>query len=59
MQIEIIKARIDELMRHCDQSAANHNAIIGRLAEAKEMLKMLEDEKKSNVVDGQASEIQT
>lgn len=59
MQIEIIKARIDELMRHCDQSAANHNAILGRLAEAKEMLKMLEDEKKSNVVDGQASEIQT
>ena len=56
MQIEIIKARIDELMRHCDQSAANHNAILGRIAEAKEMLKILEDEKKSNVVDGQASD---
>jgi hypothetical protein len=41
MKKEIIEQRIKELKEALDRSAAQHNAIVGRLAEAEEILKMI------------------
>lgn len=47
MQIEVIKSRIDQLTQELDKNAGYHNSLIGRLAEAKEILKILEKENES------------
>ena len=42
MNLDAIKARIDQLKTAVDQSVANHNALVGRWQEAEEMLKLME-----------------
>lgn len=52
MKREEIIARIDEIKRSIDQSAANHNSLIGRLQEAEFLLSKLEEFEKQ-VVDAE------
>lgn len=54
MQKEIIEMRIKELTEAIDRSAAQHNALLGRINEAREILKMIEEDKNTEtaVVDG-------
>ena len=44
MQKEIIEMRIKELTEAIDRSAAQHNALLGRINEAREILKMIEND---------------
>lgn len=47
--IEQARARVNELQNQADQSAANHNMIIGRMLEARERLATLEKKEQSPV----------
>ena len=38
MNINTLEARVKELEQTIEQSAANHNGLVGRLMEAKELL---------------------
>jgi hypothetical protein len=57
MQKEIIEMRIKELTEAIDRSAANHNALLGRINEAREILKMIEEQ--GDVVDGVSTEVKS
>jgi len=46
MTKEELQKRIDEIKQGLEQSAANHNSILGRLAEAQFMLEKLEEAEK-------------
>ena len=41
MEVAILEARISDLEKAIEQSAANHNALIGRLMECKDSLTRL------------------
>lgn len=55
--IEKLKSRIVELEKIVEQSVSQHNAIIGRLAEAKEWVKFLETEDKKTAEDNAEEEV--
>jgi hypothetical protein len=42
MNLEQVKDRIKEIATAIEQSAANHNALLGRLGEAQHILQLLE-----------------
>lgn len=42
MNIEQVKERIKEITHAIEQSAANHNGLLGRLNEAQHMLQLME-----------------
>lgn len=50
MNLESIVGRVKELGSAIEQSAANHNSLVGRLQEAQEILDMLQ--KGISVVEG-------
>ena len=59
MTKEIIEKRILELHAAIEQSAGNHNALIGRLTEAKELLDLVAqkaDEAANDAIDVAVSE---
>lgn len=43
--------RVKSIEEAVERSMANHNALIGRLQEAKEMLSFFADDKEENVID--------
>jgi len=47
--LERLKARVEELTKIAEQSVQNHNSLMGRLQEAKEWVKFLEDEAAKSV----------
>lgn len=50
MTKEQLEIRIEEIKKSLEQSAANHNALLGRLAECLHTLEMVELNEKSDCI---------
>lgn len=49
MNMQEIKDRVEEIKKVIEQSAANHNSLVGRLQEAEFLLQKMQDFEKSVV----------
>lgn len=54
MMIDELKKRIEDLQQALDQSAGQHNSLVGRLSEAKELLAKMEKQPSPDEVAVQA-----
>ncbi len=52
--LEALKNRVEELLAYIEKSAANHNSLVGRLHEAKEMLAKAEADGAAALKAGEA-----
>lgn len=52
--LDILKQRVASLLAAVEQSAGQHNALLGRLAEAKELVAKLEADAAAAISDGKA-----